>query len=119
MAQYERTTVDRAVEVGGPPTGWLLVARVVTLGFAILQALLLLRIILLLLGADQVNGIVHFVLTTTNPFVDPFRGMFRFDRLAAAGSLLDVAAIVALIGWSLIEGLILAVLRILDRRIPD
>ncbi len=119
MAQYERTTVDRAVEVGGPPTGWLLVARIVTLGFGILQALLVLRIVLLLLGADQVNGIVHMILVTTNPFVEPFRGMFRFDRIAAAGSLLDVAAVVALIGWSLIEGLVLAVMRILDRRIPD
>jgi hypothetical protein len=43
--------------------------------------------------------------------------MFAIDRVTAdQGSRLDVAAIVALIGWTLIEMLILAALRIFDRR---
>ena len=43
--------------------------------------------------------------------------MFALDRVTAdQGSTLDVAAIVALIGWSLVEALILAFLRLFERR---
>ncbi len=53
----------------------------------------------------------------TQPFVEPFAGMFSLDRVKAdQGSVLDIAAIVALIGWTLIEALILAALRIFERR---
>jgi hypothetical protein len=42
--------------------------------------------------------------------------MFRLDRVSSQiGSVLDVAAIVALIGWTLIEGLVLAIVRLGDR----
>jgi len=53
----------------------------------------------------------------TDPFVEPFIGMFDLNRVTAdQGSVLDVAAIVALIGWTLVEALILAALRIFSRR---
>ena len=57
------------------------------------------------------------ILNITDPFVEPFRGMFAIDRVTAdQGSRLDIAAIVALIGWTLVELLILAGIRIFDRR---
>jgi hypothetical protein len=43
--------------------------------------------------------------------------MFQLDRVTAdQGSTLDIAAIVALIGWSLVELLVLALVRVFDRR---
>ena len=88
-----------------------------TFAFGILQALLILRIILLLLVANPGNDIVDFVFGITQPFVEPFVGMFSLNRVEAdQGSVLDVAAIVALIGWTLIEALILAAIRIFSRR---
>jgi hypothetical protein len=43
--------------------------------------------------------------------------MFRLDKVTAnQGSTLDIAAIVALIGWSLVEMLVLALVRVFDRR---
>ena len=43
--------------------------------------------------------------------------MFDLDRVTAdQGSTLDIAAIVALIGWTLVELLVLALLRVFDRR---
>ena len=49
----------------------------------------------------------------SDTLVEPFRGMFRLDRVGThAGAVLDVAAIVALIGWTLIEMLVLAVVRL-------
>ena len=91
--------------------------RVVTFLFGILQALLILRIVLLLLVANRGNDIVQFILNITQPFVDPFIGMFSLNRVTAdQGSVLDIAAIVALIGWTLIEALILAGIRLFSRR---
>jgi uncharacterized protein YggT (Ycf19 family) len=85
--------------------------------FGVLQVALILRIILLLLVANPGNDVVQFILDLTNPFVEPFRGMFQLDRVRAdQGSVLDIAAIVALIGWSLVEMLVLALIRVFDRR---
>jgi uncharacterized protein YggT (Ycf19 family) len=110
------STTDTAYVSGGPD-GATLAARIVTFAFGILQVLLILRIILLLLVANPGNDIVGFVFGITQPFVEPFLGMFSLNRVTAdQGSVLDVAAIVALIGWTLIEALILAALRIFSRR---
>ena len=115
-AGTRRSVSERIVEPATP--GPLTVAmRIVVFAFGVLQALLILRIILLLLVANPANDIVSFILGVTDPFVEPFIGMFDLNRVAAdQGSVLDVAAIVALIGWTLVEALILAALRIFSRR---
>jgi uncharacterized protein YggT (Ycf19 family) len=108
-------TTERAYRPAGP-SGSSVIARVVTFAFGVLQAALILRIILLLLVANQGNQIVDLIMTITDPFVEPFRGMFAIDRVNAGESRLDIAAVVALVGWTLVEMLILAGLRIFDRR---
>ncbi len=113
-----RTT--ETAHVGPGPGGATMATRIVTFLFGILQALLILRIILLLLVANRGNDIVQFVLNITQPFVEPFVGMFSLNRVTAdQGSVLDVAAVVALVGWTLIELLILAAIRIFSRRTTD
>ena len=90
--------------------------RVVSLLFGILSVLIALRILLLLLVANQQNSIVDFVYDVTEPFVAPFRGIFSLDLVSpGGGSVLDIAALVALIGWVLIYLLIMAILRLGDR----
>ena len=109
-------TTDRAYTPAGPE-GLSVVGRFVAFIFGVLQALLILRIVLLVLVANPGNDVVAFILSVTDPFVEPFRGMFALDRVGAdQGSVLDVAALVALIGWTLIEALVLAALRIFARR---
>lgn len=121
----ERERVQRPVHsdtvyVDPGPTAGEMIRRVVLLGFGILQGLIVLRIILLLLIANQGNEVVAFVLGVTDPFVEPFRGMFQLDRVGAeSGSVLDVAALVALIAWTLVEALVLALLSIGARRGED
>jgi hypothetical protein len=90
--------------------------RVVSLIFGILAVLLALRIVFLLLVANQTNPIVDFVYAVTEPFVAPFRGIFNFDVVGVGDATLDVAALVALIGWFLIYLLIMAILSLGDRR---
>lgn len=90
--------------------------RVVALLFTVLMALIAIRVVLLLLGANQDNGIVSFVVAATEPFIAPFRGVFSLDQVSAIGrSVLDVGALVALVGYFLLMVLILAILRIADR----
>jgi uncharacterized protein YggT (Ycf19 family) len=114
-AGSRRTVSERVVEPAGPgPVA--LASRIVTFAFGVLQVLLVLRIILLLLVANTGNEIVSFILGVTDPFVEPFIGMFDLNRVTSGDQVLDVAAIVALIGWTLVEVLILAGIRIFSRR---
>jgi uncharacterized protein YggT (Ycf19 family) len=108
-------TTERAYAPAGP-SGAATAIKIVTFAFGILQALLILRIILLLLVANQGNAVVDLVMTLTDPFVEPFRGMFSLDKATAGKSVFDVAALVALVAWTLIEMLIVAALRIFTRR---
>jgi uncharacterized protein YggT (Ycf19 family) len=110
-------TTDTARASG--PGGATLATRIVTFLFGILQALLILRIILLLLVANPGNDIVQFIFDITQPFVEPFRGMFSLNKVTVGQSVFDVAALVALIAWTLIEALILAGIRIFSRRPSD
>ena len=116
----ERPAYRDTVVVDRGPTPGELIRRVVMLVFGVLQGLLILRIILLLLIANPGNEVVALILGVTDPFVEPFRGMFQLDRVGSdSGSVLDVAAIVALIGWTLIELLVLALLSLGARRGED
>lgn len=108
-------TTERAYKSAGPG-GLTTTVRIITFVFGILQALIVLRIILLLLVANEGNDIVGLILGVTDPFVEPFRGMFSLDKATAGKNVLDIAAVVALIGWTLIEMLVLAGLRIFSRR---
>ena len=48
-------------------------------------------------------------------FVAPFEGILRTTSLSAAGSVFDVAAVVALIGWTVVELIVVAALAIFRR----
>ena len=108
-AVVERRTVTRT------PSGGELAGRVVILIFGIIQVFIILRIVLLLLDAREGNDLVSFILNTSQIFVGPFEGMLKTNALSSGGSLLDVAAILALIGWTVLEALILAAVGIFKR----
>jgi hypothetical protein len=95
----ERTTTS--------PSGGEMARRVVVLIFGIIQALIILRIVLLLLNAREGNAIVEFILNTSQIFVAPFIGIFNQDALASGGAILDIAAIAALVGWTILEWIII------------
>jgi hypothetical protein len=109
------TTAVTSRSVTARPSGGELAGRVVIFLFAIVQVLIILRIVLLLLDAREGNDLVSFILNASQIFVGPFEGILRTDALKAAGSLLDLAAVLALIGWSVLEALILAAVGIFRR----
>jgi hypothetical protein len=118
-----QTTVDPAVATGEvvnrttvvSPSGGELARRIVVLIFGLIQTVIVLRIVLLLLNAREGNDLVAWILNASQIFVAPFNGILNKDALAAGGSVLDIAAILALIGWSVLEALILAAINIFRR----
>jgi len=107
------TVVQRRVT--RTPSGGELAGRVVILLFGIIQTLIILRIVLLLLDAREGNDLVAWILNTSQLFVAPFEGMLKTNALTAGGAVFDVAAVLALLGWTVLEALILAAVRIFKR----
>lgn len=96
-----RTASHRTTTTG--PGRSELTRRVVVLVFGLIQIVIGARIILLLLNAREGNALVAGILDVSQVFVAPFEGILRTDSLSSAGSVLDVAAIVAFVGWTIIE----------------
>lgn len=94
------------------PTGSTMAARIVVVVFGVIQLLIAARIVLLALDAREGNALVAGILALSQPLVAPFEGILNSDALASGGAVLDLAAVVALIGWTIVELVLLAVLRI-------
>lgn len=96
------TTHTRDVKTaapGGPEMG----RRVTIFLFGLIQLVIVLRVVLLLLDAREGNAIVTGILDVSQFFVGPFEGILKTDALASGGSILDVSALVALVGWTVLE----------------
>ena len=113
--RYDRGTAVTSRTIETRPSGGAVAGRIVVLLFGLIQVVILLRIVLLLLDAREGNDLVQFILNTSQVFVAPFEGILRTDALRAGGSVFDVAAVVAIIGWSLLEALILAAVGVFRR----
>jgi hypothetical protein len=83
--------------------------------FGLIQVLIGARFVLLLLDAREANGLVSGILNLSQLFVAPFEGILRTDALHAAGSTLDITAVVAFVGWTVLELIVIWVLGIFRR----
>ncbi len=92
-----------------------LLERGIIFVFGLIQVLLLLRIVLLLLAAREGNDLVAFIYNLSDVFVAPFRGILAINQIGAGQTALDVAAIVALVGWTILELIVLAAVRLFRR----
>lgn len=94
-----RTDSRTTASPGRPELG----RRIVVLVFGLIQIVIGARIVLLLLDAREANGLVSGILNLSQLFVAPFEGVLRSNALHSAGSTFDIAAIVALVGWTILE----------------
>lgn len=78
--------------------------QVIYLVFSILEALLAIRFILQLLGANPNAGFAAMIYGLTDPFLLPFAGLF--GQPAAGGSVIETNTIVALIVYPLLAWLL-------------
>jgi len=113
MADQQRMVVEERVRTS--PSGGELARRIIVVVFGIIQALLVLRVVLLLLDANRSNDVVKFIYDLSLIFVAPFQGMLNSDALKSGGSVLDIAAILAIVGWTVLEFLLLALVGVFRR----
>jgi hypothetical protein len=106
--QTVQTSSTTTASPGRPELG----RRITVLVFGLIQLLIGARFVLLLLDAREGNGLVSGILNLSQLFVGPFEGMLRTDAMHAGGSTLDVAAIVALVGWSVLEFVVIKALAV-------
>ena len=106
MAQETVRTDSRRITRSGPG-GSEMTRRVVVLVFGLIQVVIGLRFVLLLLDAREANDLVSGILNISQLFVAPFDGILRTDNLHAAGSVFDITAVVAFVGWTIIELIVL------------
>ncbi len=127
--------VDRTVVTNAPPTadgqssvrtqsshtttsgpgGSEMARRIVILLFGLVQIVIAARFVLLLLDAREANGLVSGILNVSQLFVAPFEGILRTDAIHSAGSVLDITAIVAFVGWTILELIVLWAIGIFRR----
>jgi len=108
-----RTDSRRITRTG--PGGAELARRVVVLVFGLIQIVIGARIVLLLLDAREANDLVAGVLNVSQVFVAPFEGILNTDAIAKGGSVLDLAAVAALVGWTILELIVLWAIGIFRR----
>ena len=97
------------------PGGPEMTRRIIVLVFGLIQIVIGARIVLLVLNAREANALVSAVLNISQVFVAPFEGILRTDSLHSAGAVLDLAAIVAFVGWTILELIVLWVIGIFRR----
>jgi len=115
-APINQVNVNAGGAAASSPGSLSMARRVVTLAFSVLVVLIAVRFVLLALGANAGNAWVDFIYSVSEPFVDLFRGVFSLDHMSPVGrSVIDVAAIVAMVGYGLLAILINAILRLGDR----
>ena len=104
---YHATRVTRYSQ--GPLA---ILEKVLLVIFSLIELFIVLRIVLLLLAARQGNDLVQGVYNLSEIFVAPFRGILRIDEIQAGIVALDFGAIVALVGWLIIEVVLIAIVRV-------
>jgi hypothetical protein len=58
-------------------------------------------------GSEMARRIIVLVFGLSKIFVAPFEGILNSNALTAGGSTLDVAAVVAFVGWTILELIVL------------
>ncbi len=99
--QTVRTDSRRITRSG--PAGTELTRRVIIFIFGLIQVVIAARFVLLLLSAREGNDLVSGILNISQLFVAPFEGILRTNSLHASGSVLDIAAVLAFVGWTILE----------------
>lgn len=114
---YSEVSQGTVVEekVRRTPSGGEVARRVVMFLFGIVQAFISLRILLLLADASQGNAIVRFIYDVSAVLVAPFEGILHTNAVHTGASVLDIAALVAIVGWTILELLIVAAIRVVRR----
>lgn len=93
--------------------GWRASQIVYTIG-GIVEALILIRLVLELLAANPNAGFTNLIYSITDPLVAPFQGVFPSPQ--THGSVLDLAAVLAIIVYALLTWAVARLFELIRRR---
>jgi uncharacterized protein YggT (Ycf19 family) len=116
--EFRAKAVDEVVQTErevGRARGVARISQVIDYIFFVLYALLALRLLLALLAARSSAGFVQFIVTVTNPFYEPFRGIVA-SPTAGAGHTLMLPLVIAIIVYLLLHLGINGLLRMFAHR---
>ncbi len=97
------------------PTAIEMLRRLAIVGFGLVQLAIVLRILLLLIDAREAAPVVAWIIDISGTLIAPFDGILRHDSLRASGSVLDLTAVAAFVGWTIAEAVVLAILGVFGR----
>jgi hypothetical protein len=110
------TVVQKNVTTAGTDSGEFLLRKVndiVWLFIGLIMLLLVVRVIFLLLGANN-TGIVSTIYQTSGVFIAPFVGIFQSPSYGS--SFFDMAAVVGLVFYAILGFVITSVLSLFSKR---
>jgi F0F1-type ATP synthase membrane subunit a len=116
--EFRAKAVDEVVQSErevGRARGVARISQVIDYLFFVLYALLAMRFLLALLAARSSAGFVQFIVTVTNPFYEPFRGIVASPR-TDGGHTLMVPLVIAIIVYILLHLGINGLLRMFAHR---
>ncbi len=90
------------------------VAQLIGLAVGLVEALLLVRIVLLFLAANPDAGFSSWIYNVSTPLVAPFQGVFP-NVVGSQGNVIDAAAILAMVVYAITARLVEAIIRGLAR----
>lgn len=89
--------------------------RAVSLIGGIIMALLAIRFLLALLGANAGNAFANFIYDVSHPFVQPFFGLFNYEP-SFSRSHFELATLVAIVVYALVTYLLVKLVTIGSHR---
>ena len=98
ILRSRRTTDEASDDVVGPLS---FLARVVWFVAGVIEALLALRFIFILLGANPANNFVNFIYNVSYPFARPFFGIFNYS-INYGVARVELSSLVAMAVYALI-----------------
>jgi hypothetical protein len=78
------------------------IERLITSAGSFLMALLGLRFVFALLGANPANGFANFIYSFTNPFTAPFFNLFSYDHASLGVATFEGYTLVAMAVYGLV-----------------
>lgn len=108
-------TDDTVVADRGAEHGMNVIARVISLLGGILLALLAIRFLLSLFGANRGNGFADFIYNVTHPFVSPFFGLFNYTEQFGR-SRFEYETLIAMVVYGLVIALLVRLVMVGSRR---
>lgn len=93
---------DQVGYVGDTVSPQTVLARIVWFTAGVILALLGVRFVLSLLGANTANGFANFIYTTSHPFVAPFFNLFHYNSIQYGVSRFELYTLVAMLIYAIV-----------------